>query len=141
MTAPSGSRLRHELESVGLATLDLCLAFVGVALVIGPGVVVLQDVLETPLSRGTLRWLVGGISFAGSYPFVTGRWSLGALGESAFRLYASVFVLAVVASVPAVVVGGLPSDSNLASAAQVAVVLGGYVVAFHWHPWTVTDDG
>lgn len=80
-------------DSIFWATVDLLFSFVGVSIALYPVIWIGNALLEFPLADTMVRILVGVLAFGGAYPFVTGDWSLGKLGEFTFAFAGStVFV-------------------------------------------------
>lgn len=87
-------------------TADLLLAALGVAVVTYPVAASASGIVDLPvLTPGSLTALV---AVAGSYPFVAGRWSLGALGDYVLVWTAALLGIGIAVFPLAVGVGGIP---------------------------------
>ena len=81
-------------DSFLVATLDVLLAAFGLCLATFPAVAVGDELLGRaavpgfPLPDSSFLLVVGVVAVGGAYPFVTGDWSLGRLGDFVFALTA-----------------------------------------------------
>lgn len=64
-----------------------------------------------------------------SYPLVAGPWSLDRFTDFVLAFFIAAVGLALLAAIPFLAVGGVPSDSLVAGVAQVAIVWGALVIA------------
>lgn len=120
-------------DSFLLATLDVLLSAVGLCLATFPAVVGGNELLgwlgapAFPLPDSAIGLLIGVVALGGAYPFVTGDWSLGRLGDFVLALTACTLAAGLLGMV-AILVGGLAlsGENPLPQAAAVAC---GYVGA------------
>ena len=121
-------------DSFLVATLDVLLSAVGLCLATFPAVLVGNELLGWaavpgfPLPDSTLRLPIGVVALGGAYPFVTGDWSLGRLGDFVLALTACTLAAGLFGMV-AILVGdlALPGGNPLPRAVAVAC---GYVGAY-----------
>lgn len=78
------------------AIIDTILSGVTLVVIWYPLVFYSNALLGTPLGAGGVTAAVGVLALGTAYPFVTGLWSLGDLGEYLFVLFSSVFAWGII---------------------------------------------
>lgn len=113
---PRPNTVRH-------ATLDFVIAFLIVWGTLTALVSVAADLVALPVDEATLGGGAGLVAFGTTYPFVSGLWSMARLLRFAQTAVAVALVAGLVAALPLLAVGGVPTESLAANLLQAGIVV------------------
>jgi hypothetical protein len=125
----SDPSLSQSLRSTVGATYDFLVSFLGGVFVVFLSLQTVNDAAGMPVSESLVGAVALVLAFGASYPLVAGPWSLDRFTEFVLTFFIAVVGLALLSAIPFIAVGGIPSDSLIAGAAKVAVVMGALAIA------------